>query len=159
MSLYDYELSRELEAQDVPFHALIMAAMRRAGTDNLQALQAAFPATWAELQARYVAPGGILPSELAGESAATPIAPGDQIAYVPLHAGGDLNHLDVELGFVASVRPDGEAAFCRYWRRGQPGTLRTVANSECTPVNMLVRHESVPQAIVEGILQMIWVTS
>lgn len=57
-----YEVSRELSS-DVPFYALIMAAMRRADSMNAIALRAAFPEVWDELQARYNAPGGILPQE------------------------------------------------------------------------------------------------
>jgi len=60
MSLYDYQVSIELERQDVPFYGLIMAAMRHADTDNLNALRAFWPAVWDELQARYNAPGGAL---------------------------------------------------------------------------------------------------
>lgn len=63
MSLYDYERSRELARQDVPFHALIMAAMRRADSDNAAVLRAMWPDTWDELQARYNAPGGRLPTD------------------------------------------------------------------------------------------------
>ena len=60
MSHYDYEKSREIALQDYPFYALIMAAMRQADTDNVQALQIAFPHVWKELQARHLAPGGYL---------------------------------------------------------------------------------------------------
>jgi len=60
VGLYDYELSRQLEAQDVPFQALIMAAMRRADMDNLRALRAAWPDVWDELAARHEAPAGCL---------------------------------------------------------------------------------------------------
>lgn len=63
MSRYDYQVSREISAADPPFGALIMAAMRQAGTANLILLQAAWPETWAELQERYEAPGGLLPGE------------------------------------------------------------------------------------------------
>lgn len=80
-------------------------------------------------------------------------APGDQVAYVPTHADGDLKHPDVEFGFVTSMRPAGDAAFCRYWRRGHLGELRTVANSECTPVDLLVPHQSVSQTIVDDVLR------
>lgn len=74
---------------------------------------------------------------------------GEQIAYVPLHADGDLNHPDVEFGFV--MGPAGEDAyFCRYWRKSELGVLRTVANSESTPADMLVSVWSVPQATVEA---------
>lgn len=60
MSLYDYLQSQQLCKTDPPFYSLIMAAMRQADTDNRQLLCEAFPAVWAELQARYNAPGGVL---------------------------------------------------------------------------------------------------
>jgi hypothetical protein len=62
MSLYDYEASRRLPT-DTPFYALIMAAMRRADTANLALLREAWPDVWAELDARYNAPGGVLPGD------------------------------------------------------------------------------------------------
>lgn len=40
-----------------------MAAMYRADSDNAQRLAEAFPAVWAEVNARYHAPGGMLPGE------------------------------------------------------------------------------------------------
>lgn len=76
---------------------------------------------------------------------------GDQIAYIPLHAGGDIGHPDVKFGFV--MGPAGtDSYFCRYWREGEPGVLRTVANSESTPAGMLVPHYSVPQVQVDGLV-------
>lgn len=63
MSYFDYLKGQELVGQDVPFYALIQAAMRRADTDNLARLEAAFPEVLAELRARYDAPGGLLPGE------------------------------------------------------------------------------------------------
>lgn len=74
--------------------------------------------------------------------------PGEQIAYVPNHADGDVTHPDVEFGFVVRQTPSGDAYFCRYWRKGSPGDMRTLANSESTPAHALVRHDSVPQATV-----------
>ena len=65
MSLYDYEKSREIALRDEPFYALIMAAARHADSDNLRLLRHAWPETIAELEARYNAPGGLLPSEMA----------------------------------------------------------------------------------------------
>lgn len=65
MTLYDYRASDRLAAEDVPFYALVMAAMRKADTDNLEMLRRAWPETWNELQARYNAPGGLLPDEIA----------------------------------------------------------------------------------------------
>ena len=64
MSLYDYHISREIAAQDYPFHALIMAAARKADTFNYEALKLAFPGTVTEVELRYNAPGGRLPHEM-----------------------------------------------------------------------------------------------
>ncbi len=89
---------------------------------------------------------------------------GDQVAYVPPHAQQrngpygpqkywrtwDPEHPDVEFGFVMCRQKD--SYFCRYWIKGQPGTLRTVANSERTPAWCLVQHDSVKQEIVEATL-------
>lgn len=63
MSLYDYQISKNLDQSDVPFYALIMAAMRRADTDNLKRLRAMWPDVWNELDERYNSPGGKLPPE------------------------------------------------------------------------------------------------
>jgi len=50
VGLYDYVLSRELaDDASVTFHALLMAAMRRADSYNAALLRAAFPETWAEM--------------------------------------------------------------------------------------------------------------
>jgi hypothetical protein len=63
MSFFDYQVSREIAAQDYPFHALIMAAMRKADTHNQAKLRAMWPDACKELQARYDAPGGMLKGE------------------------------------------------------------------------------------------------
>ena len=79
---------------------------------------------------------------------------GDQVAYVPTHAQGDLRHPDVEFGFVMEDR--GEHCFCRYFKRGgTPGKppLRTVANSESTPKSMLRRHYHSFPAYVEQLVR------
>ena len=73
MSYYDYLAALQLDRQDPPFFALIQCAMRRADTDNLIRLQALFPEVWSELQARYNAPGGLLPEELAKGDKPDPI--------------------------------------------------------------------------------------
>jgi hypothetical protein len=81
---------------------------------------------------------------------------GTQIAYIPTHAEGNINHHDVEFGFVTSER--GDAHFCRYWIpvsiRAQSGMpmLRTLTNSELTPTDMLMAYESVDQSFVEDAL-------
>jgi hypothetical protein len=63
MSRYDYETSQQIVQPDFPFAGLIMAAMRQADTQNMAALRVAFPGVAAELEARYHAPGGVLPGE------------------------------------------------------------------------------------------------
>lgn len=73
-----------------------------------------------------------------------------QIAYIPLHAEGDIAHPDVQFGFVTSQR--GPAHFCRYWRKGHPGELRTLSASELTPDEYLVEFKSVhEQTITEAV--------
>ncbi len=62
--LYDYEAGRRIEAEDYPFYALIQAAMRQADPDNLYKLRVGFPDEYQELQERYNAPGGQLPTDL-----------------------------------------------------------------------------------------------
>lgn len=79
-----------------------------------------------------------------------PFKPGAQIAYLPRHAEGNIQHPDVEFGFVTAYVPEVRSYFCRYWRKGKIGVeLRTHANSEMTYAHMVVAHESVPQEVVE----------
>ncbi|OIN80761.1 hypothetical protein [Mycobacterium malmoense] len=63
MSLFDYAESRRLLLEDPPFYALIMAAIAKADTLNSMRLRTAFPEVWAEVNARYNAPGGVLASD------------------------------------------------------------------------------------------------
>lgn len=63
MSLHSYQVSLELTKNDPPFSALIMAAMRKADTNNAQLLVAAFPEIWDELSERYWSPGGLIAGE------------------------------------------------------------------------------------------------
>lgn len=60
MSLYDYQMSQKASAQNYPFYALVMAAIRQADSDNLAALKFAFPDIYIEFELRYNAPGGCL---------------------------------------------------------------------------------------------------
>tara|TARA_R110002126_G_scaffold81426_1_gene200667 strand:- start:5562 stop:5759 length:198 start_codon:yes stop_codon:yes gene_type:complete len=61
MSRHEYVRSQALSKES--FYALLMAAMRKADSANAEKLDAAFPGVWAELQARYNAPGGLLEGE------------------------------------------------------------------------------------------------
>lgn len=63
MSLFDYRASLDLGKGDPPFYALIMAALRKADTMNAAKLRRAWPEIYDEFEARYNAPGGILPSD------------------------------------------------------------------------------------------------
>lgn len=63
MSYFDYRASQEIGASDSPFYALIMAAIRKADTQNAARLRMAFPEVHAEFTARYNAPGGVLPTD------------------------------------------------------------------------------------------------
>jgi hypothetical protein len=67
VSLHSYRVSLELGKEDPPFSALIMAAMRKADSDNIVILRRAFPEIWEELKARYDAPGGTLGKEASHE--------------------------------------------------------------------------------------------
>ena len=63
MSLYDYRASLVLAEQDPPFYGLIMEAMRKADSKNIEKLRMCWPDVWEELGARYNSPGGLLPGE------------------------------------------------------------------------------------------------
>ena len=63
MSLYDYTTSLDLTMHHPPFYGLIMTAMRQADSVNLAKLITAWPDVYAELRARYDAPGGKLPDD------------------------------------------------------------------------------------------------
>ena len=83
---------------------------------------------------------------------------GTQIIYVPTHTDGDLAHPDCEEGFVTSVR--GDNAFCRYWSKHTPNSLRTKAGSELTPISLLVIKDTMPQEMVDDKLEAIlWGTT
>lgn len=60
---FEYEASKRIHGMDLPFYALIMAAMRGADSENVARLKLGFPDVWDELEARYHAPGGLLPGE------------------------------------------------------------------------------------------------
>ena len=85
-----------------------------------------------------------------------PFSPKEQIAYIPSHVFEEvqtlskaLKHPDVEFGFV--VRDKGtQGVFCRYWLKYSRGELRTKANSELTPREMIVSHISRSPTQVDG---------
>jgi len=76
--------------------------------------------------------------------------PGRQVAYIPFHAEEDLEHPDVEFGFITSTL--GHVAFCRYWSKEDPTVLRTTANSEATSMLCLVLYGEHDQAIIDKLI-------
>ena len=76
MSWHDYQVSKKIAAECHPFEALIMTAMRQADTANAAKIRAAWPGVAAELQARYDAPGGLLPDEVLATGTWTAGEPG-----------------------------------------------------------------------------------
>lgn len=83
----------------------------------------------------------------------TIFARGDQIMYIPDHANGDVHHKDVELGFITSMTPSGEAAFCRYFHKHNHFELRTTANSESTPLRCLRKITKYDQKFINRLLK------
>ena len=72
------------------------------------------------------------------------------------HAQGDMNHRDVQFGFVTSQTERHQGYFVRYWKKGEEGReLRTTAGSELTPDRLLVKHKIVVQERVDKLLALI----
>ena len=60
MSLYNYQKSIKVVAQDYPFYALIMAAIHQASGFELEKLKEAFPALYYEVAERNSVDRGLL---------------------------------------------------------------------------------------------------
>ena len=60
---FDYRESQKISAEGYSFHALIIAAMRKADTSNMNKLKAIFPEVYDEFVARYNATAGVLDSD------------------------------------------------------------------------------------------------
>jgi len=71
---------------------------------------------------------------------------GDQIAYIPTHAEGDIRHRDVEFGFVTSTND--HVVFCRYWGKTYSTRLRTRSCSEATQREDLIKRVTRSQELV-----------
>jgi len=89
---------------------------------------------------------------------------GTQIICVPRHlrhvvdAYNDsledlLAHDDVEFGFVDKLHSDGKSVWCRYWNKYSKGELRTKANSEATPIEMLRWRDTHDQSTVDDAIR------
>ena len=64
MNAIDFKVGVALAHADIPFDALICAALIRADSRNAEKLRMSFPKLCADAQARYDAPGGILAARL-----------------------------------------------------------------------------------------------
>lgn len=67
MSLYEYETALQLNLRhiDIPFYSLIMAAIIRADSNNIEVLKCAFPEIYDEVLLRYH--GGLLDGEVSND--------------------------------------------------------------------------------------------
>ena len=63
MSYYNYIESKVISEHDYCFYALIMAAMRKADSNNIELLKTTFPQTWDELYKRYHSPDGMIEAD------------------------------------------------------------------------------------------------
>lgn len=93
--------------------------------------------------------------DLTNETSHDLLKMGTQIVSVPLHAYGDVNHPDSQSGFVTSLSKNGQTAFCRYWKKDQPGVLRTLANSEGTYINSIAIEDTVKPSVVAKAIRQI----
>jgi hypothetical protein len=65
MSIHEYVISKQLNADDPPFYALIMAAVMQADSENFRLLTQAWPEVVEERRERYNREGGCLtPAEM-----------------------------------------------------------------------------------------------
>jgi hypothetical protein len=64
MSIHDYKTSAYISLKNPSFASLIMAAYRKADSDNAVKLEEEWPEIIAELRRRYHVPGGVLPEEM-----------------------------------------------------------------------------------------------
>ena len=78
---------------------------------------------------------------------------GTQIALVPDHAYGNINHADVRFGFVASVEHRTGNVYCRFWSDVDPSDLRTKANSELCDARNVVPHVFCSQSLVKKMIE------
>ena len=69
-----------------------------------------------------------------------------QVAYIPLHACGDVTHPDVQFGFVGTMK--GNNIFVHYWRKGEH-VLRTLSGAENTDKDLLIAYDSVSQQDID----------
>lgn len=84
----------------------------------------------------------------------TDVPIGTQIAYIPNHANKNIEHADVEFGFIMRKSVTGRAYFCRFWLKQEPYTnlLRTNANSESVDIRNLYLYDSHDQQRIIDIL-------
>jgi len=80
---------------------------------------------------------------------------GTQVVYIPNHANGNIQHKDVEFGFVTGRSPvlgkllgREEGCYCRYWSKELPNKPRTLSCSELTPARNLIEHSILPQSVI-----------
>jgi hypothetical protein len=84
------------------------------------------------------------------------IVPGTQVLYIPMHAGEDVTHDDVEEGFITSMRDNGthRFAFVRFFlERGKGLELRSRDSSVSCDLWSLALGGDRDQAFVDKLAQ------
>jgi len=90
---------------------------------------------------------------------------GQQIAYIPPHAKGDVNHPDTIFGFVYSLAFDTAEVFCRFWNKSIFSSydnfnglssyikyLRTRNNSEKCKTEYIKQFDCFPQKYIDDLV-------
>ena len=78
---------------------------------------------------------------------------GSQVAYIPHHAHGNIDHEDVEYGFVTSVKKLLGIAYVRYFWKQYPDQLRNTTNSEGTLISDLYPIDHRSQEVIDKLLE------
>ena len=98
--------------------------------------------------------GGAAALAGAGLAMTGPYVRGATGSVPPRHTKGDASHPDAEFGFVNGVSSTG-GYFCHFWRKGEPGELRTVTGAIMTPAACLAPYHLVDQSVVEAAIERI----
>lgn len=83
---------------------------------------------------------------------------GTQIAYIPDHADNNLDHADVEYGFITSIKKIEmgmmeELIFCRFWNNNNLDELWTTSCSVCVPIDKLIYFILKPKNVIDEALE------
>ena len=80
---------------------------------------------------------------------------GDQIAYLPTHVEGEIEHSDVEFGFITTINERHRRAWCRFFFHGTT-ELRTVSNSEVVGLESLLKYHHSEHRVIRAAQEKVW---